>query len=117
MRSAIFIGVLFAVVCCSQPLITRERAVELATAQAPANATFEGAALVRLAQFAQTQSIRNRALDDPVWAVLFRTTIAPPCPGPPPGTEPPPCPDVLTTMTIVLDARTGELLFRLDSGS
>jgi hypothetical protein len=114
MRSAVFIGVLLAAVACSQTLITRERAIDLATARAPSDATFEGAALVRLAQFAQIQSFPNRSLDDPVWAVLFRTTLAPPCPGPLPGSQLPPCPDVVTTMTVVLDARTGELLLSVD---
>lgn len=103
----------FAAMACSQPqpLITRERAIELATAQAPTDATFEGAALVQLRQFGDAPWLSGRSLDDQAWAVLFRWRLAGPCPSAAPGTTSVPCPhDVPATITLVLDARTGDVL-------
>ena len=108
MRWAVFTGVFLAALACSPALITRERAIELATAQAPTDATFEGAALVQLRQFGDAPWLSGRSLDDQAWAVLFRWRMSGSCPLPAPGTTSVPCPDVPATITIVLDARTGD---------
>lgn len=95
--------------------VSREAAVELATADVGPRAALQS---VRLTTLAATGLLAPPSSPDTlVWEVSFDGLSVPVCPpAPAPGASPPPCHQAAVGAVVVVDAQTGRILTSATSG-
>lgn len=89
--------------------ISRERAIELASAGAPDDARLVSAEIGQLGAFADANTLPGEPRDREVWAIVLSGTFPGECVVTASGGSA--CPPEAESQLVVLDALTGELLY------